>query len=65
VKIGWKRFEPIEICAAGVDSNAEPDSRCMSTAQVDIKGPFHFMGINALLWTAPGAPPLRLVRIEL
>jgi hypothetical protein len=32
LKIGWKRFEPTEICTADIDANGGPDS-CLSTAQ--------------------------------
>jgi hypothetical protein len=41
------------------------DIQCLSTTQVDLKGQFHFEGMNALLWNTPSAPMLRLVRVEL
>jgi hypothetical protein len=63
LEIGWHRFEPAEVCAA--DDHAGADSRCVSTGQDDLKGPFHFEGLNALLWSTPSFPPLRLVRIQL
>jgi hypothetical protein len=65
LKIGWHRFEPAVVCTTGANANDGPDRQCISTGQEDIKGPFHFEGMNALHWTAPSMPPLRLVRIEL
>lgn len=65
LKVGWHRFEPAEVCPAGANANDGPDWQCISTGREDIKGPFDFEGMNALLWTAPSAPPLHLVRIQL
>jgi hypothetical protein len=62
LKIGWHRFEPTEVCA---NANRAADRRCISSGQDDIKGPFHFEGMNSLVWSAASIPPLRLVRIEL
>jgi hypothetical protein len=65
LKIGWHRFAPPKVCAAGADTNGSADRKCISSRQDDIKGPFHFEGINSMVWSAPNAPPLRLARIEL
>jgi hypothetical protein len=65
LKIGWHRFEPAEVCAAHIDVNGATGRQCISSDQDDIKGPFHFEGMNSLVWSAPGTPPLRLVRVEL
>jgi hypothetical protein len=63
LKIGWHRFEPAEVCPAGI--NANMGAKRISSGQDDIKGPFHFEGMNSLIWSAPNTLPLRLVRIEL
>ncbi len=63
LEIGWHRFEPAVVCAT--DDHAVADRRCVSIGQDDFKGPFHFEGLNALLWSTPGLPSLRLVRIQL
>jgi hypothetical protein len=65
LKIGWHRFEPTMVCGASANANDGPHKQCISTGQEDIKGPFHFEGMNALLWAAPSASPLHLVRIQL
>jgi hypothetical protein len=65
LKIGWHRFEPTMVCGAGANANDGFDKQCISTGQEDIKGPFHFEGMNALLWSPPSAPSVRLVRIQL
>ena len=67
LKIGWHRFEPAEICAAGADTSAGAgvETKCTSSSQDDVKGPFYFEGPNMLIWSAAGMAPLPLVRIEL
>jgi hypothetical protein len=65
LKIGWHRFEPAEVCGASADLDDGHGRECVLTGQEDIKGPFHFEGMNALLWSAPGVPSLHLVRIQL
>jgi hypothetical protein len=63
LKIGWRRFDPAEVCAT--DEQADAGRRCVSTGQDDIEGHFRFEGLNTLFWTTPRSPPLRLVRIQL
>ena len=63
LKIGWRRFDPAEVCAT--DEQADAGRRCVSTGQDDIEGHFRFEGLNTLFWTTPRSPPLRLVRILL
>jgi hypothetical protein len=65
LKIGWHRFEPAEVCAAGVGANGSMDRHCILPGQGDVKGLFNFEGMNSLVWSIPSTPPLRLVRIEL
>jgi hypothetical protein len=65
LKIGWKRFTPSEICGPGLPASGIAGEQCSPTNQSDFKGPFHFEGLNALLWWKPDGPPLRLLRIEL
>ena len=65
LKIGWKRYEPTEICVPISDRKSGVDKQCMPTARDDLKGEFQFEGPNALLWNTPSTPQLRLVRVEL
>jgi hypothetical protein len=65
LKIGWKRFTPSEICGPAPWAAGSADGQCSLTTQSDFKGPFHFEGLNALLWLKPDGPALRLFRIEL
>lgn len=65
LKVSWKRYEPTQICFPSADAKDGSDLQCLLTTQVDLKGQFNFDGMNALLWTTPSAPVLRLVRVEL
>jgi hypothetical protein len=65
LKVSWKRYEPPQICVPNVGAKDGSDLQCLLTTQVDLKGQFNFDGMNALLWTTPSAPVLRLVRVEL
>jgi hypothetical protein len=65
LKIGWKRFTPTQVCSPSLPDVGNAGRQCSPIAQSDFKGPFHFEGLNALLWLKPGEPPLRLLRIEL
>ncbi|SDR53066.1 hypothetical protein SAMN05444161_5407 [Rhizobiales bacterium GAS191] len=65
LKIGWKRFTPTRVCSPSRPNMGDANEQCSPTTQSDFKGPFHFEGLNALLWLKPDEPPLRLLRIKL
>ena len=65
LKIRWKQFTPTQVCGSNPPNAENNAKQCAPVTQPDFKGPFHFEGLNALVWFKTDEPPLRLLRIEL
>jgi hypothetical protein len=65
LEIAWQQFAPPQICGSSPAGTMAAGEHCASTSQPDLKGPFRFDGLNALVWSKADGPPLRLLRVQL
>ncbi|SDR23327.1 hypothetical protein SAMN05519103_01369 [Rhizobiales bacterium GAS113] len=63
LEVMWMRFAPKRVCPSGGDKSSTGQN-CVETAEPDAQGDVAFNGFNALVWSTPGRPSLRLVRRE-